>query len=120
MILAETGARAEIEERFLSFRDLFAALFFFVFGLTIDVRRFGGDGEFPYSTFALTAPDRFIIDLEGVVNRSPRPTLSVAGGVVHAEDLPHEIGVGTPGGMRRFSSSARVRAVAARSTAPRS
>jgi monovalent cation:H+ antiporter-2, CPA2 family len=37
VILAETGARAEIEERFLSFRDLFAALFFFVFGLTIDV-----------------------------------------------------------------------------------
>ncbi|HEX5715479.1 MAG TPA: type IV pilus secretin PilQ, partial [Thermoanaerobaculia bacterium] len=46
------------------------------------VIRIGGDGEFPYSTFALAAPDRFIIDLEGVVNRSPRSTLSVAGGVV--------------------------------------
>lgn len=46
------------------------------------VIRIAGDGEFPYSTFALDAPDRFVIDLEGVVNRSPRPTLSVAGGIV--------------------------------------
>ncbi len=46
------------------------------------VIRIAGDGEFPYSTFALAAPDRFIIDLEGVVNRSPRPTLSVEGGIV--------------------------------------
>ena len=37
VILAETSVRREIEERFLSFRDVFAALFFFVFGLTIDV-----------------------------------------------------------------------------------
>jgi K+:H+ antiporter subunit KhtU len=37
VVLAETSVRAEIEERFLGFRDLFAALFFFVFGLTIDV-----------------------------------------------------------------------------------
>jgi monovalent cation:H+ antiporter-2, CPA2 family len=37
ILLAESGSREEIEERFLSFRDLFAALFFFVFGLTIDV-----------------------------------------------------------------------------------
>ncbi|MEA2563320.1 MAG: type pilus assembly protein PilQ [Acidobacteriota bacterium] len=46
------------------------------------VIRIGGDGEFPYSTFALDAPSRFIIDLEGVVNRSPRSTLSVEGGIV--------------------------------------
>jgi monovalent cation:H+ antiporter-2, CPA2 family len=37
VVLAETSVRREIEERFLSFRDIFAALFFFVFGLTIDV-----------------------------------------------------------------------------------
>jgi CPA2 family monovalent cation:H+ antiporter-2 len=37
IVLAETSVRGEIEERFLSFRDLFAALFFFVFGLTIDI-----------------------------------------------------------------------------------
>ena len=37
VVLAETSVRDEIEERFFSFRDLFAALFFFVFGLSIDV-----------------------------------------------------------------------------------
>jgi CPA2 family monovalent cation:H+ antiporter-2 len=37
VILSATSVRAEIEERFLGFRDIFAALFFFVFGLSIDV-----------------------------------------------------------------------------------
>jgi CPA2 family monovalent cation:H+ antiporter-2 len=37
IILSDTSARAEIEEGFLSFRDIFAALFFFVFGLSIDI-----------------------------------------------------------------------------------
>lgn len=37
VILSDTSARHEIEERFLSFRDVFAALFFFVFGLSIDI-----------------------------------------------------------------------------------
>jgi monovalent cation:H+ antiporter-2, CPA2 family len=37
VMLAETSVREEIEERYFSFRDLFAALFFFVFGLEIDV-----------------------------------------------------------------------------------
>jgi monovalent cation:H+ antiporter-2, CPA2 family len=37
IVLSETSVRAEIEERFFSFRDVFAALFFFVFGLSIDV-----------------------------------------------------------------------------------
>jgi CPA2 family monovalent cation:H+ antiporter-2 len=37
VVLAETSVRREIEERFFSFRDLFGALFFFVFGLSIDV-----------------------------------------------------------------------------------
>ena len=46
------------------------------------VIRISGDGEFPYSTFALDAPERFVIDLQGVVNRSAKPTLSVQGGVV--------------------------------------
>jgi CPA2 family monovalent cation:H+ antiporter-2 len=44
IVLAETSAREEIEERFLSFRDVFAALFFFVFGLTIDVEALGTVG----------------------------------------------------------------------------
>jgi len=41
VVLAGTGARGEIEERFFSFRDLFGALFFFVFGLSIDVGAIG-------------------------------------------------------------------------------
>jgi K+:H+ antiporter subunit KhtU len=41
VILSETSVREEIEERFFSFRDLFAALFFFVFGLSIDLGALG-------------------------------------------------------------------------------
>jgi monovalent cation:H+ antiporter-2, CPA2 family len=41
VVLSETSVRAEVEERFFSFRDVFAALFFFVFGLSIDVGKIG-------------------------------------------------------------------------------
>ena len=41
VILSETSVREEIEERFFAFRDLFGALFFFVFGLAIDVGALG-------------------------------------------------------------------------------
>jgi CPA2 family monovalent cation:H+ antiporter-2 len=44
VVLAETSIREDIEERFFSFRDLFAALFFFVFGLSIDVGALGDVG----------------------------------------------------------------------------
>jgi monovalent cation:H+ antiporter-2, CPA2 family len=37
IVLSETSVRDQIEERFFSFRDVFAALFFFVFGLQIDI-----------------------------------------------------------------------------------
>lgn len=37
VLLADTPIREQIEHRLLSLRDLFAALFFFVFGLSIDV-----------------------------------------------------------------------------------
>jgi monovalent cation:H+ antiporter-2, CPA2 family len=37
VVLAETSVRELIEDRFFSFRDLFGALFFFTFGLSIDV-----------------------------------------------------------------------------------
>jgi CPA2 family monovalent cation:H+ antiporter-2 len=40
VVLSGTSVRGEIEERFFSFRDVFAALFFFVFGLSIDVAEF--------------------------------------------------------------------------------
>jgi monovalent cation:H+ antiporter-2, CPA2 family len=44
IVLSETSVREQIEERFFSFRDVFAALFFFVFGLSIDVSTFGDVG----------------------------------------------------------------------------
>jgi CPA2 family monovalent cation:H+ antiporter-2 len=44
VILSDTSARHELEERFLSFRDIFGALFFFVFGLSIDVEALGSVG----------------------------------------------------------------------------
>src|ERR671935_1083421 len=44
VVLSDTSVREEIEERFFSFRDVFAALFFFVFGLSIDVARIGSVG----------------------------------------------------------------------------
>ena len=37
VVLSETSVREDLEERFFSFRDVFAALFFFVFGLSIDL-----------------------------------------------------------------------------------
>ncbi|HXO42824.1 MAG TPA: AMIN domain-containing protein, partial [Thermoanaerobaculia bacterium] len=43
------------------------------------VVRIAGDGEFQYSTFALSEPSRFVVDLAGVLNRSPRSTVTVAG-----------------------------------------
>ena len=46
------------------------------------VIRIAGDGEFPYSTFALSEPPRFVIDLGGVINRSSRSTVQVEGSVV--------------------------------------
>jgi type IV pilus assembly protein PilQ len=46
------------------------------------VIRIAGDGDFPYSTFALTEPRRFVIDLDGVINRAQRTTLAVNSAVV--------------------------------------
>jgi len=37
IVLSETSVRDQIEDRFFSFRDIFAALFFFAFGLSIDL-----------------------------------------------------------------------------------
>ena len=39
VILSDSGVRTEIEQRFFSVRDVFAALFFFTFALTIDLGR---------------------------------------------------------------------------------
>jgi CPA2 family monovalent cation:H+ antiporter-2 len=44
IVLSETSVREQVEERFFSFRDVFAALFFFVFGLSIDLSALGDVG----------------------------------------------------------------------------
>jgi CPA2 family monovalent cation:H+ antiporter-2 len=44
IVLSETSIRDQVEERFFSFRDIFAALFFFVFGLSIDIGALGDVG----------------------------------------------------------------------------
>jgi len=54
VFLAGTAVRRELEERFLAFRDIFAALFFFVFGLTIDVGALGRIGWLLGIAVALT------------------------------------------------------------------
>jgi type IV pilus assembly protein PilQ len=43
--------------------------------------RLAGNGEFPYTSFVLDAPKRFVLDLPGVTNHSPRSSI-VAGGPV--------------------------------------
>jgi monovalent cation:H+ antiporter-2, CPA2 family len=59
VVLAETSVREEIEERFFSFRDLFAALFFFVFGLSIDIEALGSIGWLLALAVVLTVVGKF-------------------------------------------------------------
>jgi CPA2 family monovalent cation:H+ antiporter-2 len=54
IVLSETTVRDQIEERFFSFRDVFAALFFFVFGLSIDVGAIGDVGWIVALAVAIT------------------------------------------------------------------
>ncbi|MEO8274650.1 MAG: type IV pilus secretin PilQ [Thermoanaerobaculia bacterium] len=41
-----------------------------------------GDGDFAYSTFLLSNPDRFVVDLDGVVNQSARSSAPLAGEIL--------------------------------------
>jgi monovalent cation:H+ antiporter-2, CPA2 family len=54
VVLSETSVRDQIEDRFFSFRDIFAALFFFVFGLSIDLGAIGDVGWLVALAVALT------------------------------------------------------------------
>jgi CPA2 family monovalent cation:H+ antiporter-2 len=44
VVLSDSGVREEIEQRFFAVRDVFAALFFFAFALTIELDRVGDVG----------------------------------------------------------------------------
>ncbi len=88
IVLAETRVREEIEERFLSIRDLFGALFFFVFGLTIDVGALGDVGWLVALAVVLTIVGKVATGIvAGVVGGfNPRQSLNVGAALVaHGE-----------------------------------
>ena len=88
VVLAETQIREEIEERFLSFRDIFAALFFFVFGLSIDVEALGSIGWLVAIALVLSIPAKLASGYgAGLVGGfSPRQSLNVGAALVaHGE-----------------------------------
>jgi CPA2 family monovalent cation:H+ antiporter-2 len=59
IVLSETSVRDQIEERFFSFRDIFAALFFFAFGLSIDLGALGDVGWLVALAVVLTLIGKF-------------------------------------------------------------
>jgi CPA2 family monovalent cation:H+ antiporter-2 len=63
IVLSETSVREQIEERFFSFRDIFAALFFFVFGLSIDVSAFGDVGWIILAAVIITIIGKLVAGL---------------------------------------------------------
>jgi CPA2 family monovalent cation:H+ antiporter-2 len=54
VLLSETSVRQQVEERFFALRDIFGALFFFVFGLAIDVGKLGNVGWLVAAAVAVT------------------------------------------------------------------
>jgi CPA2 family monovalent cation:H+ antiporter-2 len=88
VVLSETSVREEIEERFFSFRDVFAALFFFVFGLSIDVGAIGDVGWILTLAVVLTVVGKVAAGhLAGLLgNFSPRQSFNAGVALVaHGE-----------------------------------
>jgi len=88
VVLAETSIRREIEERFLAFRDIFAALFFFVFGLSVDVGALGSVGWLVALAVVLTVLAKVVggFGAGAVGGFSPRQSLNVGAALVaHGE-----------------------------------
>ncbi len=54
VILSDSGVREEIEQRFFAVRDVFGALFFFAFALTIDIAKIGDVGWIVLLAVAVT------------------------------------------------------------------
>lgn len=65
IVLSETAVRGQIEERFFSFRDIFAALFFFVFGLSIDLSGFDDIGWILALAVSLTIAGKILTGMLG-------------------------------------------------------
>jgi CPA2 family monovalent cation:H+ antiporter-2 len=88
VVLADTSVREEIEERFLAFRDIFAALFFFVFGLSIDVGALRDIGWLVALAVLLSAVAKLASGFGAgrVGGLSPRQSLNVGAALVaHGE-----------------------------------
>ena len=58
VVLSESGVREEIEQRFFAVRDVFAALFFFAFALTIDLGAIGEVGWIVLVALVTTSSER--------------------------------------------------------------
>lgn len=65
IVLSETAVRGQVEERFFSFRDIFAALFFFVFGLSIDLSGFDDIGWILALAVSLTIVGKILTGMLG-------------------------------------------------------
>ena len=88
VVLADTSVREEIEERFLSFRDVFAALFFFAFGLSIDVAALGEIGWLVALAVVLSVAGKLASGFGAgtVGGLTPRQSLNVGAALVaHGE-----------------------------------
>ena len=88
VIFADTSARIEIEERFFSFRDLFGALFFFVFGLTIELEEIDRVGWLVALAVALTVVGKLGGGFAAgrITGYTPRQSLNVGAALVaHGE-----------------------------------
>jgi monovalent cation:H+ antiporter-2, CPA2 family len=88
VVLSETSVRADLEERFFSVRDLFAALFFFAFGLTIELEAIGSVGVLVAAAVVLTVVAKLATGYAAgrVGGFSPRESLNVGAALVaHGE-----------------------------------
>lgn len=88
VVLSETSVRADLEERFFSVRDLFAALFFFAFGLTIDLGAVGSVGWLVAVAVGLTVAGKLVTGYAAGRGGgfTPRQSLNVGAALVaHGE-----------------------------------
>lgn len=88
VILAESDVREEIETRLLAARDLFAALFFFAFGLSVDVAAIGDVGGIIVVAVILTIAGKLTAGIAAgaVTGFTRRQSLNVGAAIVaHGE-----------------------------------
>jgi hypothetical protein len=69
------------------------------------VVRVTGDGEFAYATFRLQNPERFVLDLTGVVNTSARATIAASRSSRFASASSNPVPTPSPGSSSTFAAS---------------